>query len=114
MTNAPAVILISAKPPPALKGTGPQSEVPGFLGQPNSYGDDISRVPKTAPWDWCCLDPLYVVTTSNNSIVRKSLILIIALARPIPSRLTLAGVRKRLDEHRRGDLGPCAASLACI
>ena len=155
--------MISGKPPPALKGTGPQSEVLDFLGQPSNYGDgdqgefsqwevkmcqfrqealfdhmarqrglsfslcrDLAQklatfhqsgfrvCPKTAPWHWCCLGPLYGVTTSNDSIVRKSLILIITLARPIPSRLTLAGVRKRLDDHQRGDLGPCAASLACI
>ena len=66
------------------------------------------------PWRWCCFDKLYVGTIGSGSIVRKSLILIIALARTIPSPLKLAEARRRLDDHLRGDLGPCAASLACI
>ena len=44
MTNGPEVILISTESPPALEGTGPQSEVLDFLGQPGSYGAGVSRV----------------------------------------------------------------------
>jgi aminoglycoside phosphotransferase family enzyme len=44
MMNVPELALISVKPPPALKGIEPQSDVLDFLGNPSSYGVDISRV----------------------------------------------------------------------
>jgi hypothetical protein len=82
--------------------------------QPTTVPVPVYGPVPSPPSRCCCFDHLFVGTTGSDSFVRKSLILIIPLARPIPSPLKLAEVRKRLDDHLRGDLGLCAASLACI
>jgi hypothetical protein len=102
MMNVPELALISVKPPPALKGIEPQSDVLDFLDNPSSYGVDISRVER--------LDThgSYIFLAGDNVFkVKRGVLSISRLLNPAEARMGLSSCGYVEPPHRTDALHRC-------